>query len=77
MNLTGIRTEANTCEYASSAPEYGSRRDAMIPVSRDSANVGPTFWVKELNPFDPGLDLVRSQVFKGKGMREMIPINDN
>ena len=37
------------------------RRDAMTPVPLDSANVGPTFWVKELNPFDPGLDLVRSQ----------------
>ncbi|EGI64140.1 hypothetical protein G5I_07447 [Acromyrmex echinatior] len=37
------------------------RRDAVTPVPLDSANVGPTFWVKELNPFDPGLDLVRSQ----------------
>ena len=41
------------------------RRDAMTPVPLDSANVGPTFWVKELNLFDPGLDLVRSQVFEG------------
>ncbi|EGI68984.1 hypothetical protein G5I_02289 [Acromyrmex echinatior] len=40
------------------------RKDAMTPVPLNSANVGPTFWVKELNPFDPGLDLVRSQVFE-------------
>ncbi|KYN44208.1 hypothetical protein ALC56_01330 [Trachymyrmex septentrionalis] len=46
---------------------YAERR---TPVSRthlfgpgmriNVANVGPTFLVKELNPFDPGLDLVRS-----------------
>ena len=42
---------------------------------RTSANIGTTFWVKELNPFDPRL--MRFQVFKGKGMREMIPINDS
>ncbi|EGI61408.1 hypothetical protein G5I_10331 [Acromyrmex echinatior] len=41
------------------------RRDPMTPVPLDSANVGPTFSVKELNPFDSGLDLVRSQVFEG------------
>ncbi|KAG5343982.1 L259 protein, partial [Acromyrmex heyeri] len=41
------------------------RRDAKTPVPLDSANVGPTFSVKQLNPFDPGLDLVRSQVFEG------------
>ncbi|EGI67235.1 hypothetical protein G5I_04165 [Acromyrmex echinatior] len=34
------------------------RRDAMTSVSLDSANVGPTFSVKELNPFDSRLDLV-------------------
>ena len=39
------------------------RRDAITPVPLDSANVNPTF--SELNPFDPGLDLVRSQVFEG------------
>ncbi|EGI64474.1 hypothetical protein G5I_07086 [Acromyrmex echinatior] len=33
----------------------------MTPVLRDSANVGPIFWIKELNPFDLELDLVRSQ----------------
>ena len=32
----------------------------------NSANIGPTFWVKELNPFDPGLDLVRSRRLEGK-----------
>ena len=26
----------------------------MTPASMNSANVGP-FWVKEFNPFDPGL----------------------
>ncbi|EGI67990.1 hypothetical protein G5I_03378 [Acromyrmex echinatior] len=41
------------------------RRDAMTPVPLDSANVGPTFSVKELNSFDQGLDLVQSQIFKG------------
>ena len=55
----------NTCDSHApfSVPEYGStsRKDAMTPVPMDSANVGPTFWVKEFNPFDPGLDLVRSQ----------------
>ncbi|XP_011065779.1 PREDICTED: uncharacterized protein LOC105152930 [Acromyrmex echinatior] len=50
--------------------EQMSRRDAMTPVSRNSANVDPIFWVKELNLFDLGLDLVRSQAFKGKTMRE-------
>ncbi|EGI62253.1 hypothetical protein G5I_09421 [Acromyrmex echinatior] len=34
----------------------------MTPVPMDSATVSPTFWVKELNPFDMGLDLVRFQV---------------
>ncbi|EGI66621.1 hypothetical protein G5I_04846 [Acromyrmex echinatior] len=38
------------------------RRDAMTSVPLDSANVDPTFSVKELNPFDPGLDLVRFQL---------------
>jgi len=33
-----------------------SRRDAMTLVPMDNAN-DPTFWIKELNPFDPGLDL--------------------
>ena len=41
------------------------RRDAITPVPLDNANVGPTFSVKKLNSFDPGLDLVRSQVFEG------------
>jgi len=46
-----------------SIPEYGStsRRDAMTP-----ANIGPTFWVKELNPFDPELDFVQSQGLERK-----------
>jgi len=46
-----------------SIPEYGStsRRDAVTP-----ANIGPTFWVKKLNPFDPVLDLVGFQVLEGK-----------
>ncbi|EGI64381.1 hypothetical protein G5I_07186 [Acromyrmex echinatior] len=43
------------------------QRDAMTPVPLGSANVGPIFSVKELNPFDLGLDrgIVRSQVFEG------------
>ncbi|EGI57568.1 hypothetical protein G5I_14385 [Acromyrmex echinatior] len=47
-----------------SISQVNVRRDAMTPVPMDSANVGPIFWVKELNPFDPGLDLVRSQVLE-------------
>jgi len=49
-----------------SIPEYGStfRKDAMTPVPMNSVNISPTFWVKELNPFDPGLDFVRPQVLE-------------
>jgi len=51
-----------------SVPKYGStfRKDAMIPVPMNNANISPTLWVKELNPFDPGLDLVRSRRLEGK-----------
>ncbi|EGI62110.1 hypothetical protein G5I_09575 [Acromyrmex echinatior] len=31
-----------------------------------SMKIGPTFWVKELNPFEPGLDLVRYQLAKDR-----------
>ncbi|EGI58251.1 hypothetical protein G5I_13685 [Acromyrmex echinatior] len=47
------------------------RRDAMTPVLLDNANVSPTFWVKELNPFDPGLDFVRLQVPVGDSWKEI------
>ena len=59
------RTSVNRTHLLSPGMWVNVRRDAMTPVPLDSANVGPTFSVKELNPFDPGLDLVRSQVFEG------------
>ncbi|EGI57567.1 hypothetical protein G5I_14422 [Acromyrmex echinatior] len=70
LNLTDIRAEANICE--SYAP-FKSWNVGQRPKGRyDTCSTGqceyvvPTFSVKELNPFDPGLDLVRSQVFKGR-----------
>ena len=66
-NFTGIRAETNTCEsHALFRSRNGStsQKDAMTPVPMDSATVSPTFWVKELNPFDMGLDLVRFQVLE-------------
>ncbi|EGI58038.1 hypothetical protein G5I_13895 [Acromyrmex echinatior] len=71
LNLTGIRAEMNTCESHAlfRFRNVNQRRDAMTPVPRDDANVSPTFLVKELNPFDPGLDLVRSQSLKRKQVR--------
>ena len=44
----------------------------MTPVPMDSANVHPTFWVNELNPFDPELDIVRSQELEGNKMQVVI-----
>jgi len=38
----------------------------MIPIPMDGENIGPTFWIKKLNPFDPVLDLVGFQVLEGK-----------
>jgi len=38
----------------------------MISIPMDGENIGPTFWVKKLNPFDPVLDLVGFQVLEGK-----------
>ena len=40
----------------------------MTPVPVDSTNVDPTFWIKELNSFDPRRDFVRSQELEGKGV---------
>ena len=59
------RTSVSRTHLLSPGMWVNVRRDAMTPVPLDSANVGPTFSVKELNPFDPGLDLMRSQVFEG------------
>ncbi|EGI63835.1 hypothetical protein G5I_07750 [Acromyrmex echinatior] len=57
------RTSVSHTHLLSPGMWVNVRRNA-VPL--DSANVGPTFSVKELNPFDPGLDLVlRSQVFEG------------
>ncbi|EGI66613.1 hypothetical protein G5I_04853 [Acromyrmex echinatior] len=59
------RTPVSRTHLFSSGIWVNVRRDALTPIPLDNANVGLTFWVKELNPFDPGLDLVRSQVFEG------------
>ena len=59
------RTSVSRTHLLSPEMWVNVRRVAMTPVPLNSANVGPTFSVKELNPFDPGLDLVRSQVFEG------------
>jgi len=78
LNLIGIRRgELNTCESYLFDPgiwinvpkgHYDTCSDGQCQCS----DVGPTFWVKELNSFDPGLNLVRSQVFRGKGLRVVI-----
>ncbi|EGI68254.1 hypothetical protein G5I_03085 [Acromyrmex echinatior] len=59
------RTPVSRTHFFSPGIWVNVRKDAMTPVALESANVGPTFWVKELNPFDPGLDLVRPQVVEG------------
>ncbi|KAG5328555.1 SCND3 protein, partial [Acromyrmex heyeri] len=63
LNFTGICAEANTCEsyapfqFRNMSQRPKERYDTCSWTVRTSY-----FWVKELNPFDPGLDLVRSQV---------------
>ena len=47
-----VRTSVSRTHLLSPGMWVNVRRDAMTPV-------------KELNPFDPGLDFVRSQVFEG------------
>ena len=64
------RTSVSRTHLLSPGMWVNVRRDAMTPVPLDSANVGPIFSVKELNPFDSGLDLVRSQVFEGSEYEE-------
>ena len=59
------RTSVSRTHLLSPGMWVNVRRDAMTPVPLDNTNIGPTFSIKELNPFDPGLDLVRSQVFEG------------
>ena len=60
------RTSVSRMHLLSLGMWVNVRRDAMTPVPLDSANVSPTFSVfKKLTPFDPGLDLVRSQIFEG------------
>jgi len=67
LNLTSICAEANTCESYFFGPEIW----VNVPKGRydtcsDEQCEHPTLWVKELNPFDPGLDLVRSRRLEGK-----------
>ncbi|KYQ50811.1 hypothetical protein ALC60_10097, partial [Trachymyrmex zeteki] len=64
LSLSGMRVEANTRELNAPfiALEYGSasRRDPMTPVSYEQCERRSYFRVKELNPFYPGLDHVRT-----------------
>ncbi|KYN45254.1 hypothetical protein ALC56_00333, partial [Trachymyrmex septentrionalis] len=41
---------------------YGRRLDSISQIyAVNTCDSHAPFWVKEFNPFDPGLDLVRSQ----------------
>jgi len=56
------------------APEYGStpRKDAITSFSTSNAIVGPNF--EEFNPFNSGLDHVRSY-FRARGDSEIVRFN--
>jgi len=54
--------------------EYGvnvPKGHAMTPVPMDNANVGLTFWVKELNPFD-GIGPRAISGIRGNGIQVVI-----
>ncbi|KYQ52387.1 hypothetical protein ALC60_08493 [Trachymyrmex zeteki] len=64
LSLSGMRAEANTRELNAPfiALEYrsASRRDPMTLVSLEQCERRSYFRIKELNPFYPGLDHVRT-----------------
>jgi len=69
LNVTGICTTAVNRTHLFDTGIWINVPQGRYDTCSDGqcANVGPTFWVKEFNPFDPELDLVRFQVLKGTG----------